>query len=415
MKTQKFFDITSGRLPSLGGIQPLTLIIPFLFLLSSCGQQPEGGKGTPASPAVSSGQAPVTVELTKEQVAKTGITLGDFERRNLRDVLKVNGYLHVPPQNKAEISTFMGGVVRSVLVREGDYVIRGQALLELTHPDFLKLQEDYLVTKSGIGFSRNEYERQKSLSGDNISSQKAFQEAEARYNSEKARLASLSDQLRLLNVSAEDLSPGNLQNSFRITSPIGGYVGKINVNTGTFAEPQKELLCVIDNSRLHADLMIYEKDLDRIRPGQKVSITFTNLPGKLVTAKIFSVGKEFEKDSRTVSAHAELLNTDTRDLVPGMYVNGLIGTGDEETPALPESAIVRDQGKNYIFIVDPSLQKHREEVAFTPVEVKRGVTDGGYSEVTVLGHLPGKYQVVTTGAYYVLSQMNLGKGAGCVD
>jgi len=390
-------------------------ILLLSIILFACGRQSPVNTASPAAPADSGQQAPVSVELTKVQVEHTGIQFGGFENKNLRDVVRVNGYLHVPPQNKAEISTFMGGVVRSVLVREGDFVKAGQPLLELAHPDFLKLQEEFLVARSNIVFDQKEYERQKVLSEDNIASRKSLQEAESRYNSGKARLASLQEQLSLLNVQAKDINPSSLQSWFRLISPISGYVGKINVNTGTYAGPEKELLCVIDNSHLHADLMIYEKDLAKVQAGQTVSITFTNLPGKLLTARIFSIGKEFENDSRTVSAHADLLNTNTHDLVPGMYLNGLIETGGNGALALPEAALVRDQGKDYIFIVDPTMQKHSAEIAFTPIEVRKGITDGGYTEVTPLGHLPQKYQVVTSGAYYVLSQMNVGKGAGCVD
>ena len=355
------------------------------------------------------------VELTKLQVEKTGIQFGEFEKRNLREVLRVNGYLHVPPQNKAQVSTFMGGIVKAVLVREGDFVHQGQALIDLVHPDFLKLQEDYLVAGSNILFSKKEYERQKELARDNIASQKAFQEAETKYEGEKAKLASLEDQLQLLNVQVKDLSPATLQKSFELRSPIEGYVGKIMVNTGSYAEPQKELLTVIDNSHLHVDLMIYEKDLSKVKAGQHVNITFTNMPELVMGARIFSIGKEFENDSRTVNAHAELLGSGKHDLVPGMYVNGLIETGDADAIVIPESAVIRDKGKDLIFIMDPALQKHPEEVAFTAIEVKKGVTNGGYSEVTTLGNLPANYKVVVKGAYYVLSQMNVGKGAGCVD
>ena len=385
------------------------------MLLCSCKQTSEGKTEIAALKPEATVTVTGIVELTRLQVAKTGIQFGDFEKRNLRDVIRVNGYLHVPPQNKAQISTFMGGVVTSILVREGDFVHQGQGLVELTHPDFLKLQEDYLVAGSNIVFSKKEYERQKELATDNIASQKTFQEAEARYKGERARLASLEDQLRLLNVQPEDLEATSLQKYFQLRSPIDGYVGKILVNTGAYAEPQKELLTVIDNSHLHVDLMIYEKDLSKVKAGQHVNISFTNMPELVMGARIFSIGKEFENESRTVSAHAELLNANKQDLVPGMYVNGLIETGTADAVVLPESAVIRDKGKDYIFIMDPAMQKHPAEVAFTAVEVKKGVTNGGYSEVTTLGRLPVNYQVVVKGAYYVLSQMNVGKGAGCVD
>ena len=386
-----------------------------ILILASCHQK-AGEQTSSSTQGQEKGQAVTNIiELTKLQVSKTGIQFGDFEKRNLRDVVRVNGYLHVPPQNKAEVSSFMGAVVRNIMDREGELVTMGQPLVELASPDFLKLQEDYLVAGSNILYSQKEYERQKELAKDNIASQKAFQEAEAKYNAEKARLASLEQQLLLLNVQVTDLSPSGLQKSFLLKSPIRGYVGKITVNTGSYTEPQKEILTVIDNSHLHVDLMIYEKDLPEVKPGQHVNVTFTNMPELVMGAKIFSIGREFEKDSRTVSAHAELLGNPREDLVPGMYVNGLIETGNADAVVIPEAAVIRDKGKDYIFIVDPLIQKHPEEVAFTAIEVKKGVTNGGYSEVTTLGKLPGKYQVVVKGAYYVLSQMNVGKGAGCVD
>ena len=394
-----------------------TLLITILIaitLLCSCKQATETSPAAENKTEVASA-LPAVVELTKLQVAKTGIQFGDFEKKNLRDVVRVNGYLHVPPQNKAQVSTYMGAVVKTILVKEGEFVRAGQPLIEFAHPDFLKLQEDYLVAKSNIIFSQKEYERQKELSKDNIASQKSFQEAEAKYTAEKARLASLDDQLQMLNVPVNELTVKGLRKTFTLCSPIEGYVGKILVNTGSFAEPRMELLCVIDNSHLHADLMIYEKDLSRVKAGQMVNITFTNMPDLVMEAKIFSIGKEFENESRTVSAHAELLGSSRQDLVPGMYVNGLIETGSADAVVIPEMAVIRDKGKDYIFIKDPAMQKHEAEVAFTPIEVKKGVTNGGYTEVTALGKLPEKYQVVVKGAYYVLSQMNVGMGAGCVD
>jgi len=389
--------------------------IAVIVLLCSCGQKATEKNKTADQSSEPAATVTNIVELTKLQVTKTGIQFGNFEKRNLRDVIRVNGYLHVPPQNKAQVSTYMGGLVKTILVREGDLVRQGQTLMELSHPDFLKLQEDYLISRGNILFSQKEYERQKELAKDNIASQKAFQEAEAKYEAEKARLASLEAQLQLLNVQVKDLTATTLQQSFRLLSPIDGFVGKIMVNTGTYAEPQKELLTVIDNSHLHVDLMIYEKDLSKVRPGQHVNITFTNMPELVMGARIFSIGREFEKDSRTVSAHAELLSADKHDLVPGMYVNGLIETGNADATVIPEAAVIRDKGKDYMFIMDPALQKHASEIAFTAIEIKKGISNGGYSEVTPLAKLPANYQIVVKGAYYVLSQMNVGKGAGCVD
>src|SRR5699024_8948749 len=68
------------------------------------------------------------VVLTQQQQDAIGLKLGTIEKRPLQTSLKVSGILAIPPQYKAEVSTFISGNVKNIKVREGNHVNKGQTL-----------------------------------------------------------------------------------------------------------------------------------------------------------------------------------------------------------------------------------------------------------------------------------------------
>ncbi len=364
------------------------------------------------------------VELSESQFKNAGIVYGTIENRGLSDALTVTGFFIVPPQNQASVSSYMGGIVKSINVIQGSHVSKSQTLATIEHPDIIKLQQDYLETKSNFDFLKKDYERQSDLQKSNVNAGKTFQEAESRYNVIKARLVSLESQLSMLSIPIDKLGDGNLTKVIRIKSPIAGYIGNINIKMGSYIEPNKELFSVIDNSKLHIDLNVYEKDLNNVQVGQKVDIVITNQPDKHIEAKIFSIDKSFTNETKSVTAHAEIINGDKSGLIAGMFLNAIIHSGEKLTLALPEDAIVSLEGKEYIFIAtdEGRVHNHKEqgkekpiEYRFKPVEIKTGVRELGYVEVLLINKIPDNSRIAIKGAYFILSQMKLGEGAGCVD
>jgi membrane fusion protein, heavy metal efflux system len=396
-------------------------IILFIFaamLIQSCKQEKEQAREVNDSTETRDHNHPAdeernskSVELTQEQFKSTGIKLGPFEKKNLKSVVRANGYLKLPPQNIASASTFMGGVVKKIHVIEGNYVKQGQTLAALQHPDFIKLQEEYLKTKENLSFLEKEYNRQKALSQENVSSGKVFQQAEANYKSEGSRLNSLQDQIEMLGISIDELNEGRLTSQIPVKAPIEGYISKININTGSFAEPVKQLFEIVDNSHIHVDLMVYEKDWYRVKIGQKVFFEMPNQSNSQVEGIVFAVGKSFDEKTKSLAIHAEITNNKKYGLVPGIYVNALIDIGANTVNALPDEAIVKTGGLEYIFVLRGKHQENNEEVyIFEMNEVKTGTSELGYTEVQVLEPFEAGAQIVTGGAYYLLSKMKSGEG-----
>ena len=368
------------------------------------------------------------VELNEAQFKASSIELGTFSDKNLSEVIKANGYTKLPPQNQADVSVFTTGIVKTINVMEGQRASKGQTIATIESPEFTKIQESYLTSKSNLEYLKLEFERQKTLSDEEVNSKKVFQKTKSDYEIERARFNSLQKQLNTLHISGN----GNSTATVPVIAPISGNITEIYIKIGSNVEAGKPLMNIVDNSKLHVDLLVYEKDLFKVKQGQNVRFILTNQDNTEINGKIFSVGKSFENETKSVAVHADISNNQQK-LIPGMYVNALIDAGANTVKALPSEAIIKADGKEFIFVLE---EGHKEEVAhdekeghnhedgdkheeaegktfhFQRIEVKTGTTQLGYTQVTLLQKIEPNAKIVLKGAYYVQSHLLKSEGGG---
>jgi len=378
-------------------IQFITLLSAFAFFFSAC-----NNSGKEETKEEHHEGESAEVQMTAEQIKAIGLETDSVSYRNLKSTLKVNGKLELPPQNFAQVSVLMGGIVKDIPVREGQLVSKGQVLASLENTDFLQLQQEFLENKAHLIFAEAEYNRQKELQKDNINATKTFQQVEADYNTSLAKQKVLSEKLRLFNLNPETLTPASVKSTFSIIAPISGNLKSMDVNIGKFVEPNKQLFEIVDNHALHIDLTVYEQDVAKVKVGQLISFSIINDPHHAHTAKIFSINKAFENGQQAVIAHAEIHGTDDQ-LLSGMYVDARIETDENKVMCLPSDAIVSNGSDHYIFI-------EHEPNTYKQVQVTTGTSDMGFTEITPLEKIDGGAKVVVKGAYYLLSQLTKGEG-----
>jgi len=395
-----------------------------IFLLTSCQEKK-------AEETHEEEKSENEVALTEAQFKTVGIEYGTIENKNLNKVIKANGFTAVPPQNAANISTLIGGTVKDIFVLEGTFVNKGKVLATIQNLEVVEMKEDYNAAIANIEYLQLEYNRQKTLSDENVNPRKILQEVKAKLAVERARAQAAKNKLNTLNMSTNGSSA-----LIPIVAPISGYVGKINITKGAFAETGTVLFEVIDNSQMHLDLNVYEKDLASISVGQEVDFVLTNQSNKSIKGKIFGINKSFSNESKTIAVHAKINPSDTKGLISGMYVSANININNATVQALPKDAIVKNGDKYFIFIqeehqeetakAEPKDDGHNhaegeehhddenetpthKEVHFEAIEVIPGTTDLGYTEVNFVSEIPADAKIVVKGAFYLLSAM---KGGG---
>ena len=157
----------------IGSIFKIFLLSSFLLILNSCGEKKTEEEHEEE-------KSETEVALTTAQFETVGIEMGSIEMKNLNTIIKANGYTTVPPQNRADVSTLIGGVVKDIFVLEGTYVAKGKTLATLQNLQVAEMQEDYNAAVANIEYLQLEYNRQKTLSEEDVNPRKVFQEVKAK-------------------------------------------------------------------------------------------------------------------------------------------------------------------------------------------------------------------------------------------
>lgn len=368
----------------------------------------KGGEGAEAEEQEQSAD---DITLTSEQLKTVDIKLGQIERRDLNNVIRVNGRTALSAQYQASVTSLAGGVIRQITVNEGNKVSKGQTVAYIENTEVVALQRDYLTCRSAMIAAEQEHSRQKELSSAGAGVQKALQQATAECHMAKAKLLGVERQLQQLGVSTAQVRAGNITTRIPVKAPITGYVDKIQVKTGGYVDMQTPIMNIVDNTKLHCDLSVFEKNIADVREGQTVELQLTNRSDARFKGVVYEISSSFEGDTKSVKAHVRITDKpEGLKLIPDMYLTAMINTGRHETEALPSDAVVSSEGKKYIFVLTKKEgSKGSETYHFSRKEVATGMAEGGYTQVTPVETLPANATVVTRNAFYLSSVLGGGE------
>lgn len=342
-------------------------LVTSILLLASCTQQPASDNN------ISNPTETNSVTLTPEQLGNGGIITGTPERRNLTSTIQVSGSIEAPPGNVISVSFPLGGYVRKLNLLPGTKVTRGEVLVMLEDPQYIQLQQDYLMAKSRLFFLQAEYDRQKELNADKTTSDKSYQQVKDEYESQNILVKALREKLKLISVNPDKLTSATISGSVNIYSPINGYVTDIFVNTGKYVSPTDVLFELVDPSDVHLILNVYEKDISSIVVGQGVVCYLNNSTEKKYMAKVHLISKSVRPD-RTSEVHCDFDKGVASAFLPGMFVNAEIELANRSVTAVPDDAVVRWENKPYVFTV-------KSDSTFVMVPVETGIQTEGFTEI----------------------------------
>ena len=363
------------------------------------------------------------VTITEAQMKTADIALGSVEMKNLKTSIKANGTLSVPNQNKALITSVSNGVVKTLMIQPGSYVKQGQTIATIINPDAAQIQQQLQATNAQIKLADLEYSRQKELVSGNAAPLKNVQRIEAELATLRSTKNSLQKQLTALGISIAQVNNGNIITTIAVRAPISGTISEVTAQIGSNVDASTPIAQIVNNSRLHLDLFIYERDLPRLKADQTIHFTLTNNPGKEYDADIYSIGTAFANDSKSIPVHAVVKGNKT-GLIEGMNITAVISIGSAMVSAVPSSSIVSAGGQDFIFIqTDHAPAEHEEEeteenkedhtkpetnqpeLYFERIPIQKGVSDIGYTEIIPVKELPKNAKIVIKGAFFILAKM----------
>lgn len=368
----------------------------FLFLIVSCNGDKKPG-------ATTAEIIPDTiVEMRYDQIKLAGIDTGKIEFRSLYTRINVNGKVSVAPQNFATVCAPMGGFVKSTSQLPGNFVSKGQVLAIIENQEFVEIQENYIEARDKLAFAEAEYNRHTQLYKEDVYSEQNLQQVTAEYKSLKAQVSAFRQKLAIIGIDPEALKDDNITRTVPVVSPISGFIKSVNVNIGKSLSPIDVLFEIVNNDNMFLELTLFEKDANKVYKGQRIKF-FINNETDVHEAVIYQTARSVEAD-KTYKVFASVTNG-CKNLLSGMYVNAVVEIADNKVTALPTESIVTFDDKNYIFIFDRNKMENGDSFTeYQIVEVKKGITDGEFTEVILPSAIDyKKAKVVVKGAYNLLS------------
>lgn len=374
---------------------------PLFFLLTlllavSCGKGTSDEAGEEISESDSSSDM---IDLTLDQFNSMKMEWGKLDSSEFSEQITVQGAVRVPVESMQEVTTFYGGYVSGIELLEGQQVRKGEVLFYLENPEFIHLQQSYLEAKSQLAYLKSEFERQKTLYGEQIASQKNYLKAEADYQGTRAKAESLKRQLALLRINAEELQPESIRSKVPVYSPIAGFVTEIHVTPGVFIQPTDVAVSLISKEHLHMELVVFEKDATTIKKGQTVQVRVPEISAETLEAIVFMVGQSIN-DMRQINVHADLKDESKESLlVPGMFIEGKIQKDPKSGLSVAQTAVIESEGKMYVLV---KRSQNEKGYVLEKIEVQVGRMGDGKIEISPDSKLSSSDEILVKGGFNLL-------------
>lgn len=335
-----------------------------------------------------------TILLSNRQFAGENMALGHVQIRLFEQVVRRSASIVAGSNGMARINAPLSGLVQRISVQNGQTVRKHDVLLELSGPEWVELQRNYVEASAHLQRIQREYDRMRQLHAENVASDKEFALAQSTFKSAQAQAASYTLQLQQLGVSVERLEEGHLEASLKLRAPIDGVVSNLGIHLGQAVDLHSPMMDITDPAQLQLKISAFAEDLDQLALGQNVRVHSARLD-TFLTATLHSIGNGIDPETKAITCFAHLASS-TTNLLVHEYVEAEIVTGSEQLPALPSEAIVSSETGPFVLVVD---QKTDAAYTFKKVHVHTGKQFNTYTEVQ---QFDSEAAVLVQGVYNIL-------------
>lgn len=385
-----------------------TLLVCLTCVLAvACGRRSEE-PAKPASAAPSAAEAPHkedpnVVEVEEAVRRDLRITTRAVESRIGGDQATLLGELAVDQRSYAEVGAPVAARITQVFRGAGDAVRAGQPLAELTSPELGRERAEYLSASARLKLAEGVLERKRGLATERIVPLREVQEAEAAVGEVRAALRASRAAIAAYGVEPPtDDGEAATSSRFVLRSPIAGAVIERAAVVGQRLDPATPAFRIGNLASLWLVVHAFERDAVRIRQGVQARLSFPALPGEDFEGRVTMVGREVERESRTVPVRIEVKNRNNA-LRPGMSATAILTVGESGAAILsvPVASVQRVRNEWCVFL--PKDDSH-----FEIRRIGRGRDLGG--EVEVLSGLRAGETIVVDGAFLLKAQAEKGRG-----
>ncbi|MDB5013747.1 MAG: efflux transporter, family, subunit [Daejeonella sp.] len=320
--------------------------------------------------------------LTDQQIKLGNIQVDIVGTGSLGNELLLNATLVLDQSKTNAISAKVTGRIEKLYFKNiNDFIPKGAKLFDLYSEELNNAKQEYVAL----------VEKKATLGNSLIDFKSLIESAKT-----KLLLWGMTEsQIRNL------LKSTGSSNITSFYSTESGYITTLNIIEGEYVNAGGTVVELANLNTLWAEIQLYTSQLASIDRDEEVIVTFPDLPGKSVHAKIDFQYPEIGSDSKINLLRVNIPNTD-QILKPGMTAKVVIKNSQASGLLVPENAILREHDKPKVWLRIPNghfiskvVELGSESNGF--VEIKSGLTKGNV--------------VVTSGSYLLNSEEVFRRGS----
>ena len=273
------------------------------------------------------------------------------------------------------VSPEANGVLKTVLVSEGQNVKKGQTLAMIEDNG---ISNQLAQLKIQAGLAKTTYERQKRMWDQKIGSELQFLQTKSNYEAQKNAVAQLEKSVAKLNIKA----------------PFSGVIDDVIIEQGNLVSPGMGVFRLVNLKNMYIETEVPESYITSIKKGKEVEVEFPVL-GELITSKIHQAGNFINPVNRTFKVEVLVSNKDG-NIKPNLTAKLKINDYTSLNAILIPQSIISENANGEQFVYVVKNNKEGKDAVAKRVVIKTGRTQGDVIEV--LANLPVGTEVIQEGA-----------------
>lgn len=292
------------------------------------------------------------IAFTPKQIQDLGIKVAALSQADAAASSRLPGEITVPVGQERVVSAPQSGLIDALYVAAGQQVKRGQALAHISSADLVALQRDYLQGRTQQKLANNMLERDRELYREGIIAERRLLTTQSTHEELSVNLEQRRQALKLAGLGEGSLqrleSKGEMASGLTISAPMDGVVLEQLAATGQRVDMSAPLYRIARLKPLWLEIHAPLDVLSYAREGMGV-----NIPQYQASGKIITIIRNVNREDQTVHLRAEI-SKGVEKLSPGQFVEAeIIADKVARQFAVPKSAVVRNDGKTWLFVQTP--------------------------------------------------------------
>ena len=273
---------------------------------------------------------------------------------NIKNQIELTG--SIKANESIKVTSVISEKIKKINFTEGEYVKEGEILIIFENE---QEKAELKQVKAELDEANLNFERAKKLVEEGNASQSMLDKRVMQKKKLEGKYEEISAKL----------------NDLTLKSPFNGFIGTKNYSKGSFIKPGDTITEIYDIEQVKIELNIPEQHVNEISKNQNFFIKIPSLQEKKFNGIIYAINPYVDSETRTFKAIGVIKENKNFILKPGMMANIKVNLSVKKKIMIPEGAIIPEDDKKYLYILDNDLIAKK-------IEVDTGLRQNGLIEIT---------------------------------